>query len=616
MNKLTQGASIIAMLAMTACAQPAQQTDPVALRTIDLFIGADKAETLAADGTRISYDESVEANWEAGDVISVFAVTSDNQIHHAELTAQEAGRQTGFEGQISIPVSNADVTIDRIYAYYNGANINVTPNIAHGSLSFTLPTEQNGDHSAHNLGLAVMEGPWNVTADAQELVIDEVINFTPFFTRLDVIVNNLPENEQIKYITLSLDGYNFATDATVNFSDLSFSSDQFAETAIYLRADAENDLTYGMASIIPIKFTAATQLNVEVVTYSTMDPTAGSLCKVSFNTPNELAPSTRYRLNIDFGAAASEEVKFLDSSNFVEAINNNKSGNYVLTEDVTFSSFPNITDFAGTFDGDGHTIDLTAVGSVSNPQAGVFGNTTGDASVSNVTINAGTLDGNTGEGGLIVGLVESGTLTLDNVHGSGDITASRHDDATHMFGGGLVGFVPNNAALVATNCSFTGTISIDQTSSVGYVKNAYVGGIVGCVETGGDFTTGSYNGKDRGTASQIINCTVTNASLTNLRTQGLITPSSTEFYTGGIAGRCSGLIKDCTVENVTISAVSEEDGSNKQAKPILGNDWNEHFDNANNTYTNVVINGGNARTGVYNGTRAAGGTDVPSYSDL
>lgn len=611
-----KGAAASVLLALTACAQPAQQTDPVALRTIDLFIGADKAETLAADGTRISYDESVEANWEAGDVISVFAVTSDSQIHHAELTAQEAGRQTGFEGQISIPVSNADVTIDRIYAYYNGANINVTPNIAHGSLSFTLPTEQNGDHSAHNLGLAVMEGPWNVTADAQELVIDEVINFTPFFTRLDVIVNNLPENEQIKYITLSLDGYNFATDATVNFSDLSFSSDQFAETAIYLRADAENDLTYGMASIIPIKFTAATQLNVEVVTYSTMDPTAGSLCKVSFNTPNELAPSTRYRLNIDFGTAASEEVKFLDSSNFVEAINNNKSGNYVLTEDVTFSSFPNITDFAGTFDGDGHTIDLTAVGSVSNPQAGVFGNTTGDASVSNVTINAGTLDGNAGDGGLIVGLVESGTLTLDNVHGSGNITASRHDDATHMFGGGLVGFVPNNAALVATNCSFTGTISIDQSGYYGYVKNSYVGGIVGSVETGGGIVVGgSYSGNELGGASRITNCTVTNAALTNVRGSGAIIPGETEFYTGGIAGRCTGLIKDCSVENVTITAESAEDGSRRQAKPIVGNDWNEYVDNANNTYTNVVINGGNARTGVYNGTRAAG-TDVPSYSDL
>lgn len=615
MNKLVKGASAIAMLVMTACAQPAENTDSTALRTIDLYIGAEKAEILAADGTRISYDESVEANWEVGDEISVYAITSDGQAHLATLTAQEAGRQTGFEGQIAIPVSDSDVTIERIYAYYNGANVNVTPNIAAGELSFSIPTEQNGDHSDHNLGLAVMEGPWNVTTEAQELIINETINFTPFFTRLDVKVANLPQDQSIKYITISLDDYDFATDATVKFDDMeNFSSDKFAETAIYLRADAANDLTYGMTSIIPIKFTTTTNLNVEVITASTTDPKAGTSCKVSFKTPNEFAPSTRYSLTVDFGTAATESVTFIDSSNFVDAINSNKGGNFVLTEDMTFDSFPNITDFSGSFDGDGHTIDMSGVGSVSSEQAGIFGNTTGDASVSNVTVNAGDLDGNAGEGGLIVGMVEAGTLTLDNVHGSGNISASRYDDAKHMFGGGLVGFVPAEAALIATNCSFTGSISIDQTDAVGSVKNAYVGGIVGCVETGGDLITGSYNGKDRGTASQIISCSVTNATLTNQRTQGWITPGSTEFYTGGIAGRCTGLIKDCTVENVTISAVSEEDGSNKQAKPILGNDWNEHFDNANNRYINVVINGGDARTGVYNGSHTAG-TSIPSYKE-
>lgn len=617
MNKLVKGASAIAMLVMTACAQPAENTDSTALRTIDLYIGAEKAEVLAADGTRISYDESVEANWEVGDEISVYAITSDGQAHLATLTAQEAGRQTGFEGQIAIPVSGSDVTIERIYAYYNGANVNVTPNIAAGELSFSIPTEQNGDHSDHNLGLAVMEGPWNVTTEAQELIINETINFTPFFTRLDVKVANLPQDQAIKYITISLDDYDFATDATVSFDDMeNFSSDKFAETAIYLRADAANDLTYGMTSIIPIKFTTTTNLNVEVITASSTDPKAGTSCKVSFKTPNEFAPSTRYSLTVDFGKAATESVTFIDSSNFVDAINSNKGGNFVLTEDMTFDSFPNITDFSGSFDGDGHTIDMSGVGSVSSEQAGIFGNTTGDASVSNVTVNAGDLDGNAGEGGLIVGKVTAGTLTLDNVHGSGNISASRHDDAKHMFGGGLVGFVPAEAAMIATNCSFTGSISIDQSGYYGNVKNSYVGGIVGSVETGGGIvSSGAYNGSDHGTATQIINCKVTNSTLTNKRGSGAITPGATEFYTGGIAGRCTGLIKDCTVENVTISAESAEDGSRRQAKPILGNDWNEHIDNANNHYTNVVINGGEARTGVYDGTRTAK-SETPSYSDL
>ena len=184
-----------------------------------------------------------------------------------------------------------------------------------------------------------------------------------------------------------------------------------------------------------------------------------------------------------------------------------------------------------------------------------------------------------------------------------------------MFGGGLVGFVPAGSALIATNCSFTGSISIDQTGYYGYVKNSYVGGIVGSIETGGNFTSGgSYNGNDAGSASQITNCTVSNATLTNARSSGLILPDETEFYTGGIAGRCTGLIKDCTVENVTITAISEEDGSNKQAKPIVGNDWNEHVDNADNRYINVTINGV-TRTGEYNGSRTAN-TPASDYSDL
>lgn len=609
-----KGTAASVLLALTACVQNTPSDTPANLRTIDLYIGAEKAETPAANGTRIAYDDSVQANWEAGDEITVCAMTADGLAFTTTLTALEAGRQTAFDGQIAIPATSG-VTIERIYAYYNGLNVEVRPDYIDGSLRFTVPAEQNGDHAQHNLGLAVMEGPWTIAATETELVINDVIAFTPYFTRLDVNVLNLPAEEQINSISLSLDGYNFSTAGTVRFDDLSGTAEEAIEQTITLRPDAENDLTSNKVGIVPITFDAPTRLNVMIRTASTTSAT-GHDYTMAFNTPEAFAAATRYTLNVDLAQLAPETLTYLTAENFESAINSNKSGHFVLNEDLAFNAFPNITDFAGTFDGDGHTIDMTAVGSVSSEQAGLFGNTTGNASVANVTIDAGELDGNTGEGGLLVGLVESGTLTLNNVHGSGTITASRHDDAKHMFGGGLVGFVPAGSALIATNCSFTGSISIDQTGYYGNVKNSYVGGIVGSIETGGNFTSGgSYNGNDAGSASQITNCTVTNATLTNVRGEGLIDPDETEFYTGGIAGRCTGLIKDCSVENVTITAESAEDGSHRQAKPIVGNDWNEHVDNANNTYTNVVINGGNARTGVYNGTRAAG-TDVPSYSDL
>lgn len=613
MNYLLKEASTLAMLALTACVQHDTPETPVALRTIDLYIGAEKIETPAADGTRITYDNSVQANWEAGDEITVCAITNDGQAFTTTLTALEAGRQTAFDGQIAIPATSG-ITIERICAYYNGLNVKVTPDYIDGSLHFTVPTEQNGDHAQHNLGLAVMEGPWTIPSNETELVINDVIAFTPYLTRLDVNVLNLPAEEQINAITLSLDGYNFATAGTVRFDDLSGTAEEATEQAITLRPDAENDLTSNKVGIVPVTFDAPTRLNVTIRTASTTSA-AGHNYAMAFNTPEAFAAATRYTLNVDLAQLAPETLTYLTAENFESAINSNKSGHFVLNEDLTFNTFPNITDFAGTFDGDGHTIDMTAVGSVSSEQAGLFGNTTGNASVANVTIDAGELDGNTGEGGLLVGLVESGTLTLNNVHGSGTITASRYDNASHMFGGGLVGFVPAGSALIATNCSFTGSISIDQSGWGGNVNNAYVGGIVGSVETGGNFVSaGTYNGNDSGSATQITNCSVTNATLTNYYDAWGGLTDDVEIYTGGIAGRCTGLIKDCTVENVTITAISEEDGSNKQVKPIVGNDWNEHVDNADNRYTNVIINGV-TRTGEYNGSRTAN-SSAPDYSDL
>src|SRR5699024_1484934 len=95
-------------------------------------------------------------------------------------------------------------------------------------------------------------------------------------------------------------------------------------------------------------------------------------------------------------------------------------------------------------------------------QGGIFNTTTGDASIKHLTVTAGERSIEMSEGGFIVGQVNDGTLTLENVHASGSITASRHDDATHLFAGGLVGFVPNGAAIIADGCSFTGNITIDQ----------------------------------------------------------------------------------------------------------------------------------------------------------
>ena len=59
----------------------------------------------------------------------------------------------------------------------------------------------------------------------------------------------------------------------------------------------------------------------------------------------------------------------------------------------------------------------------------------------------------------------------------------------------------------------------------------------------------------------------------------------------------------------------DTDGAGRQAKPVVGNDWYEYTFNENNSYTNVTVNGGEARTGLYRGAGAAG-TDRPDYFDI
>ena len=128
--------------------------------------------------------------------------------------------------------------------------------------------------------------------------------------------------------------------------------------------------------------------------------------------------------------------------------------------------------------------------------------------------------------------------------------------------------------------------------------NCYVGGIVGALETGVDSfeKNTDYAGSEAGAASSIVNCRVFDAALVNTWRGGTSIGGGiavrSEFYTGGIAGRCTGRIENCSVENTHLTGVVDTDGAGRQAKPVVGNDWYEYTFNENNSYTNVTVNGG------------------------
>ena len=360
---------------------------------------------------------------------------------------------------------------------------------------------------------------------------------------------------------------------------------------------------------IPVKFASATTMKATVITdtkaYYTKEV---KLTEIVAATLNTLDLSKGSGIKPVTPVSTEEALKAMSGSN----------GDFVLTADITTKNIPHITNFSGTLDGNGHSINISgSESSTTSGQGGIFANTTGNAKISNLDIIGGDRQATMAEGGMLVGLVTNGsTLTIDNVHVEGTITASRDDDASHLFAGGIVGFVPTDSKINISNSSFTGSVTIDQsgTTSIGF-KNSYVGGIVGCVETGvRDFSKSSeYTGSTNGSASTITNCTVTNTNLNNTNNGSYDAPigdiSGSEIYTGGIAGRCTGLITDCTVRNVVISAISEGDGTGRQARPIVGNDWYENSDNADNSYTNVSVNDNEASSGTYNGATKAGGVE-------
>lgn len=591
------------------------------MRTVEMTIGALTRGAYVSEGdTRVSYDD-LAALWEEDDIIMVgFADAAGRTYGPFEFRASQAGAVSDFTG--SVTVGEETTVLTKIYAYYYGSGVTgVNADLRAGTLAFGLPAVQNGDLSEYILGVAFAEGEYAVEAGAAEFTLPAGFAFRPSLARLDVNVTGLAAGETVQSVTVGLDGYTFYDGGTVDFAGTAepvFSAADM-NTSVRVRpgVSASGSPAGYMVGIVPLDLGGRTRMDVTVITRSGQ---SGKRYAASF-AATELAAAKRYTVKVDVASLRSEEVTYIEDGT-LDAINGDKEGYFILTDDMTLDAMPNITDFGGTLDGDGHTIDMGTVGAVSREQAGIFATTTGDAAIVNLNVKVESLEGDASEGGLIVGKVQAGTLTLDNVHASGAITATRYGDSNHMFGGGLVGFVPAGAAVRATNCSFSGTVTSNMTAlSDAAAYNCYIGGIVGCVETGVESfeMNTAYAGSTAGAASSIVNCRVSDSQLVNTwrgaTSIGGIYLISSEFYTGGIAGRCTGRIENCTVENTQLTGVVDTDGAGRQAKPVVGNDWYEYTLNTNNSYTNITVNGGTARTGSYRGAGAAG-TDRSDYSDI
>lgn len=576
-----------ALISATSCDRDIESTAQPQHVTFTLsFDGA------AASATRATYD-GLTGVWEVGDEVYGYLTSTDNVSYGPyTFTPDTAGERATFQAEITgIPDGTRIASIDA----YHYDNLNAVT-FDNGTISYSLPAAADGTLSYMTVSsYDYPSGSEPAASEGGTIDITEALTFTHCLSRID-IETDIPN---IRDVTIGIVGGSFPSSGRLDVAD---GATTVSGTTALLHTTPSDNFQIG---IIPVDFGGNRTLRAAVVT------TDGKAYTREV-TVSQFARATRYTLQLN-AANLTEATAIADEQAFTDISN----GNYILTADLTLTEIPHITDFSGTIDGNGHTIDISTAAATTSGQGGIFATTTGDTSIRNMEIIAGDREATISEGGILVGrLTDGSTLSLDNIHASGNITASRDGDASHLFAGGIVGFVPSSSQINITNSTFTGSVTIDQTGTTGITfKNAYVGGIVGCVETGvTDFSqTASYAGTTAGSASVISGCTVTDTALNNTNDGSYDAPlldvSGSEIYTGGIAGRCTGLITDCTVRNVVISAISEGDGTGRQARPIVGNDWYENSDNARNTYTAVTINGNAAASGTYNGANVAGSVD-------
>lgn len=576
-----------ALISATSCDRDIEST--VQPQHVTFTLSFDGA---AASATRATYD-GLTGVWEAGDEVYGYLTSTDNVSYGPyTFTPDAAGERATFQAEITgIPDGTRIASIDA----YHYDNLNAVT-FDNGTISYSLPAAADGTLSYMTVSsYDYPSGSEPAASEGGTIDITEALTFTHCLSRID-IETDIPN---IRDVTIGIVGGSFPSSGRLDVADGVTTA---AATTALLHATPSDNFQIG---IIPVDFGGNRTLRAAVVTTDGKAYTR----EVAVS---QFTRATRYTLQLN-AANLTEATAIADEQAFTDISN----GNYILTADLTLTEIPHITDFSGTIDGNGHTIDISTAAATTSGQGGIFATTTGDTSIRNMEIIAGDREATISEGGILVGrLTDGSALSLDNIHASGNITASRDGDASHLFAGGIVGFVPSSSQINITNSTFTGSVTIDQTGTTSITfKNAYVGGIVGCVETGvTDFSqTASYAGTTAGSASVISGCTVTDTALNNTNDGSYDAPlldlSGSEIYTGAIAGRCTGLITDCTVRNVVISAISEGDGTGRQARPIVGNDWYENSDNARNTYTAVTINGNAAASGTYNGANIAGSVD-------
>jgi len=204
-----------------------------------------------------------------------------------------------------------------------------------------------------------------------------------------------------------------------------------------------------------------------------------------------------------------------EMADFAKAVNKGDvRATAVLTADIDMQSVNDIFQpigranhlFAGSFDGQGHTISHLNIQS-SNDYVGLFGMVTGGATVRNLTLDSTCSISGNAFVGLIGGSNGSGSVTMECLGNEGSVTA------TNQNAGGIIGCNMNSTAtFLIDNCYVSGKVQGGRESA------AITGWLGGNATLTNCYSVAEVSGNDagslfyRGTASLIANCYDLNGS--------------------------------------------------------------------------------------------------------
>ena len=368
------------------------------------------------------------------------------------------------------------------------------------------------------------------------------------------------------------------------YSDHPVSSTETSYIQVGLRGPESSNF-FNRSSTTDWAETTAGTTNAAYITFSnTIKPASGLV--FTYNT-----------LNSNFFAGGTGTLQDPYQVATAEHLNNVRyrlQGHFIQTADISLGLAPwnqeegwiPISDFSGTYNGDGKTITGLYINRPSSSYQGLFGQIS-STTISNLNIVSGTVTGSEYTGGL----VGSASGTIENcsssatIIGSGENTGGLIGDFStgtitlcsatgHVTGLSYVGGLAGTASGTIENCNSSATVIGSGENTGGLIGDFSDGTIEDCSATGAVTGLSKVGGLAGAASGTIENC---NSSATVIgsgeNTGGLIGDfsdgaikdcSATGAVTGsakvgGLAGAASGTIENCN-SSATVIGSGENTG--------------------------------------------------------